>query len=200
MLFVLTQWRGIWTLTSSTSILFHCYHLPPIWAPWAALGLCPRETLRRPPSLTVCLIIPALRFVRRLLRRSWVTADSCPRSCTLGSCISSLRWPTLLTSSWPSAVSSPTSTPLELTSSSLITLRFRVPARAQAPMPSLASTPRGLKSPLTFIRRSGMSWSEPVCPRPCLPAWLLTAPRWTWINTRYRLPKTPRRYSTCLFK
>lgn len=156
-LFVLSQWKEIWTLISSTSILFHCYRLPPMWAPWAALELCPRETLRCPPSLIVCLIIPALRFVHLLLHRSWVTAESCPRSSTLGSCISSSRWPTLLTSSWLSAVSSPTSTPLELTSSSLITLQFHVPARAQAPMPNLLSTPRGLKSPSTFIRRSGMS-------------------------------------------
>lgn len=156
-LFVLTQWRGSWTLISSTSVLFHCYHLPPIWALWAALGLCPRETLRHPPSLIVCLIIPALLFVRRLLRHSWDPAGSYPRSSTLGSCISRLPWPTLLTSSWLSAVSSPTSTPPELTSSSLITLQFRVPARALAPMPSLASTPRGVKSPLTFIRGSGMS-------------------------------------------
>lgn len=190
MLFVLTQWRGIWTLISSTSIFFHCYHLPPIWAPWAAVGFCPRETLRHPPSLIVCLIIPALHCVRRLLRRSWVTADSCPRSSTLGSCISSSRWPTLLTSNWLLAVSSPSSTRPESTSSSSITLQFHVPARALAPMQSLASTHRGPKSLLTFTRRSGTSWSEPVCPRPCLPAWLLTAPRWPWINTCYHLPKT----------
>lgn len=177
-LLLLTQWRGIWTRMSLTSVLFHCCPLPPIWAPWAAPGLCPTETLRRPPSPIACPITPALHFVRRLLHRSWVTADSCPLSSTLGSCISSLQWPTLLTNSWLSAASSPTSSPQELTSSSLITLRFHVPARALAPIPSLESTAQGLKSPLTFTRRSGMSWSEPACPRPCLPVWLLTAPRY----------------------
>lgn len=172
------QWRGIWTLMSSASVLFHCSHLPPIWAPWAAPGFCPMETLRCLPSRIVCLITPALHFVRPLLHRSWVTADSCPRSSTLGLCISSLQWPTLLTNSWPSAVSSPTSTPQESTSSSSITLQYHVPARALAPMPSLLSTAQGQKSPLTFTRRSGMSWSEPVYHRPCLPVWLLTAPRY----------------------
>lgn len=174
---VLTQWRGIWTLMSSTSVLFRCYHLRPIWALWAALRLFPMETLRCPPSLIVCLIMPALHCVRQLLHHSWVTVDFCPLSCTLGSCINSSQWRTLLTNSWPWAAFSPTSTPQELTSSSLITLQFHVPARALASMLSWASTAQGLKSPLTFTRRSGMNSSEPVCPRPCLPVWRSTAPR-----------------------